>query len=103
MSFLENRLPNKTPTKFLTKSVTSILNEVIYQRSNYIYFREKSIFVRNLLNSFNSNNPPSRMVKTDHFDFQDIEQLAAQSDSVKIDERRSIYRPFHHQNTPVSW
>ena len=104
MSFLENRLPNKTPTKFLTKSVTSILNEVIYQRSNYIYFREKSIFVRNLLNSFNSNNPPPlQMVKTDHFDFQDIEKLAAQSDSVKIDEWRSIEGPIHHQNTPVSW
>ena len=104
MSFLENRLPNKTPTKLLTKSVTSILNEVIYQRSNYIYFREKSIFVRNLLNSFNSNNPPPlQMVKTDHFDFQDIEKLAAQSDSVKIDEWRSIEGPIHHQNTPVSW
>ena len=43
------------------------------------------------------------MAKTDHFDFQDIEKLAAQSDSVKIDEWRSIQRPIHHQNTPVSW
>ena len=82
MSFLETELPNKTPTKFLTKSVTSILNEVIYQRSNYIYFREKSIFVRTLLSSFNSNyplpglTPYTRMAKTDHFDFQDIEKLA---------------------------
>ena len=60
-----------------------------------------------MLSSFNSNNPlppvSPRMAKTDHFDFQDIEKLAVQSDSVKIDEWRSIQRPIHHQNTLVSW
>ena len=66
---------------------------------------EKVNFCQNSTPFIQFKEPSPRIVydKTDHFGFQDIEKLAVQSNSVKIDELSSTQRPIHHQNTQVSW